>query len=272
MKSRQGKMIWLMVLFISLIGSEASADWETGIKSGFDSNVNRSVSEARSDAYLKGYALYTRAPEEKDSLNWTLALLLEGVGYVRTSDLNYGSLTLEPGIDLYRGPLWTISVSPLLQLKGMSDSDQAAVAFGGKVGLRQQWQSDLYTGQYYIYRDSRAREDVYSFKEQALGVYGGVAWAKSLLLELVYELSAGDSFTSVGSMTTIPAGRGRRYSTTFRSDVVSETVSGHTFGVNLSVGLTSSLSLLLEYYLKYQQADSGSYSAHEGALGLGYRF
>lgn len=80
-------------------------------------------------------------------------------------------------------------------------------------------------------------------------------------MEIGYELSAGDSFTTIGALTTILAGRGRRYSTTFRSDVVSETVSGHSLGVNLSVGLNSSLSLLLEYFLKYRQGDLGSFTA-----------
>ena len=84
------------------------------------------------------------------------------------------------------------------------------------MSMRQELWKDIYIGQYYIYKDSSADADVYSFSEHAVGAYAGVNWTSSFYSEIGYEYSHGDSFRGIDEDQAGPAridvsfhGRGR---------------------------------------------------------------
>ncbi len=212
MSPKVKRTFFLLFLFSGLslpIGSAAYGGWETGAKAGFDTNVNRAVNDGKSDGFLSGYLSYFKGASGESRLDWTLAATLEGTGFARLDELDYAQLTLAPGLTFVPYVNWTVTIAPFVQGKAVKDNDQSAFAFGGKLSLRQQINRYLYTGQYYIYRDSRADVDTYSFQENSIGAYLGVNWTRSLFSEIGYEFSYGDSFRTISTATPVVSGRGR---------------------------------------------------------------
>jgi len=255
----------------------AAAEWETGGKAGFESNVDRAIEGGSGDSYFSSYLSFFRAPSGESRTDWTLAATLEGGLYARFRDLDYLLLTVAPGINFIPYRTWTIHVSPFIQLKGVKDSDQSSLALGGRLSMKEQITKDLYAGQYYIYRDSEAREDVYSFTENALGAFLGMNWTRTFFTEIGYEYSHGDSFQTIGIPSTVlSTGRGRgkqrRFSTAFETVIIKEKVDRHSFGVSAGIDWTQSLFSLASYTYSSMTGDAGTSLSHVGFIGLGYRF
>lgn len=254
------------------------AGWETGAKVGFDTNVSRSISGGESDEYLLGYAAYSREPSGETRLDWSFSAVGEAAAHASLSDLDYAAVTFSPGLVYFYRPGWVISATPFLQAKGVSDSNQSAVAFGGKLLTRQRLPSDFYAGQYYAYTDSRANTDTFSFKEHALGAFFGRNWTRTFSTEIGYEFSRGDSFRSVGTSPLPPGGMGGfggmqpMFSTAFGTEVVRERVDRHAVGVSAGVDWTKSIFSAAGYTFTNRRGDLGSSGSHAGFLGVGYRF
>jgi hypothetical protein len=274
-KRRRGFVCFFLGVLL-LTCTQASADWETGAKVGFDSNVDRSVDNGKSDGYLTGYLSFLKNASGESRVDWTLATTLEGTAFAKNSDLDYASLTLAPGLTFIPHRAWTINLSPFVQGKAVVDNDQSAIAFGGKLSLRQQIGKDVYMGEYYIYQDSRANVDTYSFTENAIGAFLGVNWTRAFFTEIGYEFSRGDSFRTISTTSTTgsPAGRGknRGYSTTFQKDIFREQVDRQAIGLSAGIDWTKSLFSHVVYTFTTTRGDSGTSTSHAGFVGIGYRF
>ncbi len=264
---------------ISLLeAGSVCAGWETGAKTGFDTNVSRSVSGGKSDAYLLGYAAYGREPNGETRLDWSFSAVGEGAAYASLSDLDYAAITFSPGLVYFYRPGWTFTATPFLQAKGVRDSNQSAIAIGGKLLARQRLPSDFYLGEYYAYTDSRANADTFSFTEHALGAFLGRNWTRTFYTELGYEFSRGDSFRSVGTSPLPPGGTGGfggmqpMFSTAFGTEVVRERVNRHDVGVTAGIDWTKTVFSVASYTFTDRLGDLGSSSSHSGFLGVGYRF
>ncbi len=253
------------------------AAWETGGRVGFDSNVNRAINGGDSDTYLGGYLLYSKEASGETRLDWTLFASMEGNGFLKNNDLSNAYFTLAPGITFFPYLTWRINIFPFFQGKAVADSDQSALAFGGKVSLKQPIGKSVYLGEYYVYTDSRANEDVYSYTENALGIYLGINWTRTFFSELGYEYSHGDSFQTLGTTgTTATGGNGRgkqrRYSSTFGTEVFKEKVDRHSVGLTAGLELIPSLFFNFSYTYSTLKGDLGTSKDHTGSIGLSYRF
>lgn len=267
----------LCVLVVLVTCVHAAAEWETGSKLGFDSNVDRAIDGRRSDSYLSAYLSFSREPGGESRTEWILSTTMEGAVFARFRDLDYLLLTAAPGIQFIPHRTWTIQVSPLVQLKGVKDSDQSSLTFGGRLSMKEQLTKDVYAGQYCIYRDSEAQEEVYSFTENALGAFLGMNWTRAFFTEISYEYSYGDSFQAIGSTSTaILAGHGRgkqrRFSTALDSEIIKEKVDRHSIGISAGIDWTKSLFSLASYTYTTMRGDVGTSASHGGFIGLGYRF
>jgi len=256
----------------------AFAGWELGSKAGFDTNVSRSLSGGKSDAYLSGYVSFSREPDGETRLDWSFSAAGEGAAYARFDDLDYAAATLSPGLVYFFRPGWTFTAAPFLQAKGVRDSNQTAIAFGGKLLARQQLPSEFYLGEYYAYTDSRANTDTFSFTEHALGAFLGRNWTRTFRTELGYEFARGDSFRSVGTSPLAPGGMGMfggmqpMFSTAFGTEVVRERVDRNAIGVSVEIDWTKSIFSAAGYTFTDRRGDLGSSTSHAGFLGVGYRF
>jgi hypothetical protein len=266
--------VFLFCLVLLLLPSEPFADWEAGGRLGFDSNVDRAIGNEQSDSYLSASLTFLRGASGESRIDWTLAATLEGSAFFQLTDLSYGALTVAPGITLIPHRLWTINLSPFIQAKGVADSDQSSLAFGGKVSMRQEIGKDLYLGQYYIYRDSRAQEDVYSYVENALGIYAGKNWSRAFYTEIGYEYSRGDSFRTLDAGGPRGSGKGKqhRYSQTFGKEVIKEKVNRQSIGISGGIDWNKDLFSTVAYAYTGIDGDSGFSSSHSGFISLGYRF
>jgi hypothetical protein len=255
------------------------AGWETGAKVGFDTNVSRSISGGESDEYLLGYAAYSREPSGETRLDWSFSAVGEAAAYASLSDLDYAAVTFSPGLVYFYRPGWTFTASPFLQTKGARDSNQSAIAFGGKLLAKQQLPSDFYLGEYYAYTDSRANTDTFSFTEHALGAFLGRNWTRTFYTELGYEFARGDSFRSLGASPPVQGGTGgfgggmqSMFSSAFGTEVVRERVDRHVMGVSTGIEWTKSIFSAAGYTFTNRRGDLGSSGSHAGFLGVGYRF
>ncbi len=189
-----------------MAAGSAVAGWEAGTKLGFDSNVGRSIHGGKSDAYLLAYGGFSREPSGESRGDWVFSASAEGAAFASVTDLDYAAITLSPGLVYFPHAGWTITVAPILQAKTVKDSDQSAVAFGGKIEVRERLGEKAYLAEHYAYRDSRATSDIFSYKEHAVGALLGVNWTPALSSEIGYEFSRGDSFLSVGTSTATSGG------------------------------------------------------------------
>jgi hypothetical protein len=280
MKNKQPMTLFLVVGMLWLLQSSALAgwDWETGGKAGYDSNLDRATHNPQGSGYLGAYLSGNRDPEGESRLDWTLSTLVDGAVYFNLSDLNYAAFTVAPGLSYFLHKDWSVTISPYLQAKSVADTDQSALAFGGKLLFKQKWGADFYSGQYYLYKDSRAEVDTYSLTENALGFFLGRKLTPKASGEIGYEFSRGDSFRAVDRTSAEPnakgkgKGRDRRFSPAFGADVIRENVDRHALGVNVGVDWTAAFSSSAGYTFSTLQGDSGSSNDHAVWVSLGYRF
>lgn len=253
--------------------------WEAGTKVGFDSNINQSVDDEEADSYVTGYALYRWEPVQASPFTWNATASVEGTAYTDFSDLNYVAATIAPGVIYGPRRTWDVGLYAFLEAKGVDDEDQSALTWGGKVNLNQQWGRDVYTGEYYLFTDSHAEADTYSFTEHAFGAFVGVNWTPWSFGEIAYEFAHGDAFRAVGTEAETRSAEGsgrrrarRRLSKAFGADVIRESVDRHAIGADVGFDLTASVFLLVSYTYSTAKGDLGTSSSHAGSIGIGYEF
>lgn len=183
-----GRLMFAMAVLMLTAGS-AAAGWEAATKIGFDSNGDRSVGTGKSDSYLLAYAGFSREPSGESRGDWVFSASAEGAAFARVTDLDYAAITLTPGLVYFPRAGWMITIAPVFQAKTVKDSDQSAAAFGGKVELRERVGEKAYLAEHYAYRDSRASSDLFSYRENAVGVRLGVNWTPALSTGIGYEFS-----------------------------------------------------------------------------------
>ncbi len=277
---RAAGLLMLAAGMLLVAAGSAVARWEAGSKLGFDSNVGRSIHGGKSDAYLLAYAGFIREPSGESRGDWVFSAVAEGAAFASVTDLDYAAITLSPGLVYFPHAGWTITVAPILQAKTVKDSDQSAVAFGGKIELRERLGEKAYLAEHYAYRDSRATSDIFSYKEHAVGALLGVNWTPVLSSEIGYEFSRGDSFLSVGTSTATSGGTGGfgggmdggMFSSAFGSDVVKERVDRHAIGASIGYQWTRSIFSVAGYTVTVLRGDVGSATSNAGFAGVGYRF
>ncbi len=274
-----GRMMIAAGMLLVAAGS-AVAGWEAGTKLGFDSNVDRSIHGGKSDAYLLAYAGFNREPGGESRGDWVFSAVAEGAAFASVTDLDYAAITLSPGLVYFPHAGWSITVAPVLQAKTVKDSDQSAVAFGGRIELRERLGEKAWLAEHYAYRDSRATSDIFSYKEHAVGALLGANWTPALSSGIGYEFSRGDSFLSVGTSTATSGGTGGigggmtqgMFSSAFRSDVVKERVDRHAIGATIGYEWTRSIFSAVGYTVTVLRGDVGSSTSNAGFAGVGYRF
>lgn len=273
------KTVWFLAIgFVLSASGRALAGWETGAKVGFDTNVNRSIAgSGKSDGYFSAYAGYGREPSGDQRHDWFFTAVAEGTAHANVSDLDSLSATVAPGLIFTLRPAWTLSVSPFLQVKRVKDGNQSAVAAGGRLQMKQRLQDGLSLGEYYVFTDSRADADVFSYKEHVLGATLGKTFSDKLSGEVGYEYGRGDSFRSVGGTATggtggMGGGMSQMYSTTFGGNLARERVNRHSIGASAEYDWTPSLFSAASYTWSVRRGDLGSSPSHTGFAGLGYRF
>ena len=264
-----------------LTGVESAvAGWEAGTKLGFDSNVGRSIRGGESDVYLLAYAGFNREPSGESRGDWVFSAVAEGAAFASVTDLEYAAITLSPGMVYFPRAGWMITATPILQAKTVKDSDQSAVAFGGKIEFRERLGEKAFLAEHYAYRDSRATSDVFSYSEHAVGALLGVNWTPALSSEIGYVFSRGDSFLSLGTSTATSGGTGGigggmmpgTFSSAFGSDVVKERVDHHVIGATIGYEWTRSIFSVTGYTVAVLRGDVGSSTSNAGFAGVGYRF
>lgn len=267
----------------------ARAGWEAGAKAGYDSNLSRSIDDEEGSAYLSVQGGYVKGHSGESRMDWTMGFFVEGAFYPSIEDIDYAAATFSPGLAYIFRPGWTGAVTPFLQGKVVQDSDQSALAFGVRVDFLQKPGGSVYLGEYYAYTDSRASNDVYSYRENAVGAYLGMRWTPGCFTEVGYEFSRGDSFLSV-KVPASPAGGGGaggggpggggagygggmpQYSKAFDSIVFKEKVDTHSVPVTVGFDWTPRWFSTVNYTYRTWSAESADATDHSGYAGIGYRF
>jgi hypothetical protein len=284
MKKKQRIASIVVVGILLLLQSLALAgwDWETGGKAGYDSNLDRAIQNPQGSGYLGAYLSVNRDPEGESRLDWTLSALVDGLVYPNLSEVNYTSFTVAPGLTYFPHKDWSVNISPYLQAKSVVDAEQSGLAIGGKILLKQKWGAEFYSGQYTLYKDSRAEVDTYSFTEIALGLFLGRKFTAKAFGEIGYEFSRGDSFRTVDQTETDPNAQGKgkgkgkgsdpHFSSAFGSEVIRENVDRHALGLNVGVDWTPSFYSSAGYTYTTLQGESGTSNDHSVAVSFGVRF
>lgn len=265
-----------MILAIAIMFgfADSGETWfETGVQTGFATNLNRPTDGGDDDWYISVAASAGKGFSGESRTDWILSATVSGVSYMNYDYLNYVALSLSPGLVIVPHASWSITLLPFASATSVKDNDQSSIAYGGRAVMEKNISSSFYSGLYYQYTDSTANAKVYSFSRHAAGLYLGSSPAGPFSLECGYEFAHGESFRSVRLSSTMASGHGQHqtFSRSFRSNVVQDTVTRHTFWAQASLSLTKALSASLGYTPSFNQGDLGSYTAHTAYLGLSYR-
>jgi len=288
-----------------LLSPHAFAGWETGVKAGYDSNIDRAVEGGMSDTFMTGFLSFTREPVKDTGTDWSLNLGIEGARYADSNFLNYGMASITPSIIFYPHARWRIDISSFAQAIVVKDEEQSSVAFGGEISMKQLWGYRFYTGEYFIYTDSRADVEIFSYRDKAVGLYAGVNWTDAFWSEIGYELSRGDSFRAVeeiitteivasqiyisqagtggqggngqggsGQGGTVQYGTGNspRYSEAYNEYIINEQVDRQIIGINMGYQFTRHIFSFINYAYVSYSGYSGDSESHTGVIGIGYSF
>jgi hypothetical protein len=206
-----------------------------------------------------------------------MGFLVQGAVYPSVSDVDYAAAMISPGLAYILKPGWTVALTPFFQGKTVKDSEQSAWSFGGRVDFSQKFRNGIYLGEHYVYTDSRANEDVYSYTENAFGLRVGMRWTPRFFTEAGYEFTRGDSFLSERAPAAPvggggPGARRGRFSSAFGTDVFKVTVDSHAFSVTAGIDWTRSWFSTVNYTYRTWDSDSGSANDSFGVAGIGYRF
>jgi len=262
----------LVVVIMCGFADNVEAWFETGVETGFVTNINRPTDGGDDDWYVSVAASAGKGFSGESRTDWILSAVVSGVSYMKYDYLNYVSLSLRPGLVIVPHASWSITLLPFASATSVKDNDQSSIAFGGRAVVEKNISSSFYSGLYYQYTDSTANAKVYSFSRHAAGLYLGSSPAGSFSMECGYEYAHGESFRSVRTSSTMASGHGRHqiFSRSFGSYVVQDTVTRHTFWAQVSLSLTKALSASLGFAPSFNQGDLGSYTSQTGYLGLSY--
>ena len=285
LRTRQTVRLWFLASTVVLLrgGVPAYAGWEIGLDGVADSNVTRAVHDETADSFLHGALSYSREVSGDRRLDWTAAATVDGALYGKVTELDYVAVTVAPGITYVPRAGWTLAVSTFLQGKSARDGDQSALAWGARCHLEQRLGSSSYLTEHYAFTDSKAREDVFSYREHALGALIGHSWTPALSTELAYQYAHGDSFrtlTSSGSGSVSAAqrgtagtnGGGRHGIHDLGGEVIKETVNTHEVSVTLGYSWAQALMTYLGGTVSVSKGSAGTSRSQIGCLGVAYRF
>ncbi|MBN1628079.1 MAG: hypothetical protein JW944_16290 [Deltaproteobacteria bacterium] len=304
-RTNYGIILSIIFIFILLSSPPAFSGWETGAKAGYDSNIDRAVKGGISDTFMTGFLSFTREPKEDTGTDWSLNLGLEGARYAESTFLNYGMASITPSIIFYPHAKWRVDILSFAQAIAVKDEEQSSVAFGGEISMKQLWGPRYYTGEYFIYTDSKADVEIFSYKDKAVGVYAGVNWTDAFWSEIGYEFSRCDSFRAVeeiinteivasqifisqagnggqgnnGNGGTGQEGKGQygtgnspRYSEAYNEYIISEPVNRQIAGINTGYQFTRHVFSFINYAYVSYKGDAGDSVSHTGVIGVGYTF
>lgn len=268
---------WGLVL---AAGSAGWAGWQTGARLVTDSNPTRTIEGGTADQYLWGFLSFSGGGTGQERLDWAYTAAAEGALYAGVDDFSYGGVTLSPQLLYHLSPTWTASAAPLVLLKGVRDADQSAAAFGLRLALAQRLSDRFYAGEHYVYTNSHARAEAFSYTEHAVGAFLGARWTPRLWSELGYDFARGDSFRTVSGGTAAPIAGGMggmggargHPGQAFGFDLARESVDSHFLAVTLGWDLTNTVTPYAGYTYRVTEGDLGTAASHIGFLGLGYRF
>lgn len=125
----------VLTMILATVPQARGTDWDVGARLGHESNVNRSLDDAKADAIFTAYGAYDRSPSGESRVDWALRAMISGSLYASESDLNQTTGSIAPGIAVFLSPVWSLNVSPFIRGKAVSDSDQSAVAYGVRAAL-----------------------------------------------------------------------------------------------------------------------------------------
>lgn len=270
------------------VATDAGAGIAAALRSGYDSNVDHSVQEPHGEPYGSLLLRADRSAPGDERLEWTAGVALEATSYPGLHELDLLAVTAEAGLLWRPAARWTLSGSPFARAAAVRDDDQSAAGFGARVGLRRDFGASSYLAGWYRYADSRAREDVYSVREHAIGTGVGTAWSSGVWAELAFEFRRGESFRAVdasgaasargGSGGSDPRGSGgggsggtMHYSSVFGSDLVAENVDQRQVWCTVGYDARSGITWTAGYGYGIATGDSGTAADHEVFVELSVR-
>jgi hypothetical protein len=244
-------------------------NFQVWIGPGYDSNVTRSVDDPVEDGYLNGNISWVRPAGPEKKLDWTLTGLLGSTAYFKTTEEDYISATLSPGVTYSPNERFHINISPLIEGSVVNDTSQSELTLGCGIYFSQQLSLMFYVGEYASYNDSWAKDDIYSQDEFSAGVYLGINLTQKLFAEAGYEYSYGTSYQT----SSIPSGKGKgRHSTALNYDVYQDTVHEHALSLNAGSDLTEKIFTVIGYTFTYTEGEIGISRSNDISAGIGYRF
>lgn len=267
---------FFVIFCLALVRFSAMADWETGARFGYDSNIDRTLTDEISSSYESAYISFSRAGTSESRLNWFITAAVEGTVYNKTSDLNSGDITIVPGLYYIPHRLISVTIAPFFQVKAVKDNDRNAVSLGGKITLREQLHSDIYLSQYFLYRNYEASLDTYSYEENAVGLIAGFTLTPRFSAEIAYEYSTSDSYQIISVGNRNGNGGGGPGPGPGPHNVpmltIKEPVDRHAVGLNLNFTISKSLFSFANCTYMMIKGKSDNSSAYFGNIGVGYRF
>jgi len=256
-------------VYLSTVSNLNAENFEVWVRPGYDSNVTSSVNDPKADGYINAGLSWSRPTDPEKTLDWTLTGLFSSEAYFKTTEQDFISVFISPGITYSPTERFHINLSPIIEASAVKDTNQSEISLGAGLYLSQQLTDRFYIGEYASYIDSKAKNDIYSQNEFSAGGYIGMNITEKLYAEAGYEYSYGTSYQT----SSIPLSKGKgKHSTALNYDVYSDTVNEQAISVDAGLDLTDKVFTSIGYTFTYTEGEVGISRSHDISAGIGYRF
>ncbi len=276
-------LLMFALVLLHLACAPSYAFMELSTKLQYDSNVSNGISSKQGDSIMRIQMSLYKPSTGESRTEGIYNLYLLASGYRSFTGLNAFETGGYTGVWHHINPLITAELMAGLKAKVVADPAQSLFDIGVSAALYEKITEGVQLAQTYSYRKGFAREETYSYGTHSILIMASVNISKGKTLELLYDLSYGDSFRtlqrgqSIGdynSQESIKESIGRRHrnSRAFGNPVIKEKVSSNTIGATVSLDIGYPWTVLMGYNYNFINGNSGVSKGYSASVSLGLRF
>lgn len=245
-----------------------------------NSNLNNGIDNPQSDSAIQLQMSRYKSPsgEARTESIYGLNILLKG--YKRFTDLNALELAAFIGAHHHINPSVTAELQLGNRAQFVSDTSQSLVELYLSTALTERISESLTLTQGYTYRKAFAKEDTYSYDSHSVSLKALGQVGKKQTIEILYELSYGDSFRDIKkikgsthkSANPEQTGSPSRFRRAFNGFVLKEKVVTNSLGASFGVDILENFTTLMEFNYSFFSGRSGVAKGYRTSIGFGLRF
>ncbi len=249
---------------------------ELSAEYGYADNLNNATTKGLE----KGSQFSTISAELglSSSVSSSLALSLSGsydiVNYREFGDLSVNTATIGGGLLYFANESLRLKISPDIGQRSYGDSERNSFFYDIAFSIEHKTYSHFFITVIYRYANNDAKQSVYSYSSNKIGIRGEWQYAPKGFLDIDYSIDLTENIFYETSSVAAPAMHGRRSSNTFGVNQVAfkENTTVNMVSLSWDQNLYRGLYAQAEYDHFWASGTDGNYHGQIITGGMRYKF